>query len=170
VTNRLGAKTLEALTTARNVERVTMTDSAMRLWSDVYTKLSEGSPGLLGSITARAEAQTIRLALVYALLDQSPQIDRVHLEAGLALWAYCDASARYIFGDLVGDPVADTILRALRASGGAGMARSEIIGLFGRNLPISKIEPALVRLLVEGKARRDSHKTRGRPAEVWYAV
>jgi hypothetical protein len=35
-------------------------------------------------------------------------------EAALTLWRYCDASARYIFGDLVGDPVADTILRALR--------------------------------------------------------
>ena len=85
VTNRLGAKTLEALTTARNVERVTMTDSAMRLWSDVYTKLSEGSPGLLGSITARAEAQTIRLALVYALLDQSRQpTGPAVLEVGIA--------------------------------------------------------------------------------------
>ena len=80
-------------------------------------------PGLLGAITDRAEAQTIRLALVYALLDQAPQIDVVHIEAALALWHFCEASARYIFGDLVGDPIADTILRALRAAGAAGLSR-----------------------------------------------
>ena len=36
--------------------------------------------GLLGAITARAEAQTIRLALVYALLDRAAQIDVIHLD------------------------------------------------------------------------------------------
>jgi hypothetical protein len=33
----------------------------------------ERLPGLLGAITARAEAQTVRLALTYALLDSKDQ-------------------------------------------------------------------------------------------------
>ena len=33
-----------------------------------YESLSQG-PGLLGAILGRAEAQTVRLALIYALLD-----------------------------------------------------------------------------------------------------
>ena len=56
----------------------------------------------------------MRLALIYALLDQAEAIDVVHLEAGLAVWQYCEASARYIFGDLLGDPAADLILQTLR--------------------------------------------------------
>jgi hypothetical protein len=76
-------------------------------------------PGLLGAITGRAEAQTVRLALLYALLDQAPTIAQIHLEAALALWTFCEASARYVFGDLLGDPIADTILRALRIAGSA---------------------------------------------------
>ena len=66
ITDLLGARSLEALTFARGVERVTMTEAAARYWVDIYTELAKDTPGLLGAITARAEAQTIRLALVYA--------------------------------------------------------------------------------------------------------
>ena len=81
---------------------------------------------MLGAITARAEAQTLRLALIYALLDGADEIDRVHIEAGLAVWDYCKASARFIFGDLTGDTTADAILRALRSAGATGMTRTEM--------------------------------------------
>ena len=91
-----------------------MNDSARQLWCEIYSGLSTGQPGLLGAITARAEAQTLRLALIYALLDGAREIDRVHIQAALAMWTYCAASARFIFGDLLGNTTADAILRALR--------------------------------------------------------
>jgi hypothetical protein len=169
----LGARTLEALITARTIDRITMTEAAAHYWADVYTRLAQGTPGLLGAITDRAEAQTIRLALVYALLDQAPQIDVKHIEAALALWRYCEASARHIFGDIIGDPAADTILRALRGAGTDGLSRTDLINLFGRNLPANKIDAALVALLSAGKVRRGSIKKptgAGRPREMWFAV
>jgi hypothetical protein len=43
---------------------VTMTDAAKTMWAAVYGALSAGQPGLLGAVTARAEAQAIRLALI----------------------------------------------------------------------------------------------------------
>lgn len=171
ITGVLGAQTLEALTAAREFGRVTMTKAAARHWVDVYAALSEGAPGLLGAITDRAEAQTIRLALVYALLDQAQQIDITHIEAALALWWYCAASARYIFGDIIGDPNADTILRALRNAGAAGLSRTDLFNLFGRNLMANKIDAALLVLLSAGKVRRGGvKKTGGRPVETWFAV
>jgi hypothetical protein len=173
ITDRLGAQTLEALTAARSVERLTMTPAADRHWQDIYPELSEGLPGLLGAITDRAEAQTIRLALVYALLDQAQQIDVVHIDAALALWNFCAASARYIFGDLIGNPVADTMLRALRSGGADGLSRTDLINLFGRNLSVNQIDAALVALLGAGKVRRGSIKRTsgsGRPREMWFAV
>jgi hypothetical protein len=171
VTGRLGAQTLEALTAARAIDRVTMTKAAARHWVDVYTALAHGAPGLLGAITDRAEAQTTRLALVYALLDQAPQIDVKHIEAALALWRYCEASARYVFGDTVGDPNADSILRALRNAGAAGLSRTELFNLFNRNLTANKIDAALLTLLGTGKVRRGGiKKTGGRPVEMWFAV
>jgi hypothetical protein len=93
IVERLGARTKEALAAAQSIVRVTLTDAATQHWTGMYKALSASAPGLLGEITNRAEAQTIRLALVYALLDQSAQIDIVHLDAGLAVWRFCEASA-----------------------------------------------------------------------------
>ncbi|HEX2243241.1 MAG TPA: DUF3987 domain-containing protein, partial [Gammaproteobacteria bacterium] len=114
----------EAIGYARAIEEVTMDDQARTIWHAVYPELSEGLPGLLGAVTSRAEVQVIRLALLYALLDQSSVIQPTHLKAGLAVWEYAEASARYIFGSAVGDPVADDILRALRANPN-GLSRTE---------------------------------------------
>jgi hypothetical protein len=171
VVNKLGAQTAGALTAARAIDRVTMTKAAAHHWIEVYTALAKGAPGLLGAITDRGEAQTTRLALVYALIDKAPQIDTVHIEAALAVWRYCEASARTIFGDIIGDPYADTILRALRAAGAAGLSRTDLINLFGRHLAANKIDAALVALLSAGKVRRGGmKKTGGRPVEMWFAV
>jgi hypothetical protein len=173
ITGQLGAQTLEALIAARSVERLTMTPAANQHWNDIYPTLSEGLPGLLGTITDRAEAQTTRLALVYALLDRAPQIDVVHIEAARAVWNFCVASARHIFGDLVGDPNADSILRALRSAGTNGLSRTDLSGLFGRHLAVNKIDAALIMLLSAGKVRRGNIKKStgaGRPREMWFAT
>ena len=172
VTGALSTRTREALTAARAVGRMRMDPDTMRLWEEVYPRLSEGLPGLLGAITGRAEAQTVRLALLYALLDQAPQISQIHLEAALALWNYCEASARYVFRDLLGDPVADMILRALKMSGAAGMTRTAIRDLFARNESSDRIVAALGRLYSAGKVRFDRHKASRGPfeTEVWFAL
>ena len=66
-----------------------------------------------------------------------------HLLAALAVWDYCEASARFIFGDALGDPVADEILRALRQAGEEGMTRTAIReNLFQRNMPARRIQRA----------------------------
>jgi hypothetical protein len=122
--------------------RITMTDTARRLWKEKYKELSEGSAGLVGAVTGRAEAQTLRLAMLYAILDAKTEIDHPHLTAALALWRYCDASAVYIFGDRIGDDVADAILNALRVRRD-GMTRTEISALFARNVSSARIGEAL---------------------------
>src|SRR5207245_7022236 len=109
--------TKQAVESARKLICVTMTEAAAKAWEAAYLELSADRPGLLGSVIARAEAQVIRLALVYALLDCTHRIDVVHLEAAMAVWAYYEESATRIFGDSLGDPVADEILIALPRSG-----------------------------------------------------
>lgn len=167
----LGRQTKEAIEAARTIGRVTMKPEAAEFWEQIYPALSTDQPGLLGAITARAEAQTIRLALIYALLDRSPQIERVHLDAATAVWTFCESSARYIFGDLIGDSLADEILRVLRQAGSNGMSRSDLYRLFALGHPAVKIGVALIRLLSAGKVRRDVHNTPHRPLqEIWFAI
>ncbi len=164
----LAAKVEAAYRKIWNVERMQMDAEARQLWQQVYPKLSEGQPGLVGAVTNRAEAQTIRLALIYALLDGSREIKAVHLQAALALWQYCADSVRHIFGDSVGDPVADDILRALRGSD--GLTRTAISDLFGRNQSASKIGAALAMLVALGKVEYLQQRgEKGRPRELWRA-
>jgi hypothetical protein len=159
----------EAVDFAKNAGRVTMTKAAAEAWTLVYPELSAEKPGLLGAVIARAEAQTIRLAQLYALFDRKHAIDVVHLEAAIAVWTYCEASAIRIFGDSLGDPVADEILRALLRTKN-GMSRTEIRDLFARHGRADQIAAALAALLTFGKARFEERHTSGRPVEMWFAV
>ena len=154
---------------AKTRQAVSMTTGARKVWESVYPKLSEGRDGLLGSATARAEAQCLRLALLYALLDEQPEIDVAHVLAGIAVWEYCDATARFVFGDAIGDRVADDIRRDLLRSWDTGMSRTDIRNLFNRHESGERIEQALDLLDKRGQVRRERRNTGGRPEDIWYA-
>jgi hypothetical protein len=166
----LGEQLRTAVERAKLTGRMTMTDAAKTLWTSVYSSLSAAQSGLLGAVTSRAESQVIRLAQIYTLLDGANDIDRPHLTAALALWEYCEASAAYIFGSSLGDPVADEIERALQHAGAEGMTRTAIRDLFGRNRSGDRIGAALYLLRMKGRARMEAATGRGgRPAETWFA-
>ena len=105
------------------------------------------------------------LALLYALLDQAQQIELPHLEAALALWEYAAASARWVFGDSLGDPLADEIYRALLEEPD-GLTRSQLRDLFSRNRRSKDIGQALDRLAAAGRVHAERLQHRGRPAEL----
>src|SRR5262249_41645544 len=160
----------EAVSGARRVGRIERDDAARALWHEIYRDLSEGRPGLLGAMTARAEAQVMRLACLYALLDRSDLVRVEHLRAALAFWRYVEASARFVFGAALGDPVADEILAALRASAD-GLTRTEIHTLLGRNKTAHELGRSLATLLEHGLVRRESAPSGGgRPVERWRAL
>ena len=123
---RLASRLAKAAGFARGLQSIRMTEQARQTWVEVYSILSEGHPGLLGTVTARAEAQCLRLALIFALMDEAPTIDRPHLLAARAVWERAEASARYIFGAALGDPIADEILRGLKVAGASGLTRTDI--------------------------------------------
>lgn len=157
---------------ARTVETMRRNDEARAIWRDVYPELSEGKPGLLGAVTSRSESQTMRIACIFALLDCSSEVGAVHLRAALAVWAYCEDSARFIFGDSLGDPIADEILRELRAHS-EGLTRTAIRELFTRNKSTAEIERALSVLQESGLARMHREREREenkKPTERWFAL
>jgi len=159
----------EAVRFARDVRRIARDDEAGRIWHGIYDELSGARPGLLGAVIGRAEAQVLRLACIYALLDLMAIIMPEHLKAALAVWEYAEASARFIFGDALGDPTADGILSVLRQSE-AGMTRTEIRDFFKRNKSGHEIARALATLQEQGLAEFRSEETDGRPAERWVAI
>jgi hypothetical protein len=167
--SELAARTKDAICSARGIGQVGFSPAAREEWASVYPDLSRARPGLFGAVTARGEAQAIHLALTYSLLGKSAAIEIEHLRAALALWRYSEDSARYIFGDRVGDPTADEILQLLRNTRG-WVTRNEIMDHFKRNKSSAEIGRALAVLQSLGLVQCGTIETDGRPAEAWSAV
>jgi hypothetical protein len=171
VVAELGVKVRSALENARKVGRLTRTPEADKRWSDWYMNLPEDVYGVFGAVTARAEAQVLRLSVAYALLDGSRTIGVPHLEAALAFWRCCEASARYLFESRTGDRVADKILEALLRAKGKGLDRKQQYSLFSRHMTAARLDEATERLMSLGLARQDTdNQTGGRPRTVLIAT
>jgi hypothetical protein len=65
-------------------------------WDNTYRELTRELSGVYGAITSRAEAQVLRLSMIYALADKSVEISIDHLKAALAVWNYARDSVRYL--------------------------------------------------------------------------
>jgi hypothetical protein len=76
---------------AQTVGEVRLGDDGRELWHHAYRQLARPVDGIIGQITARAEAHVIRLALIYTIADGRPQIGAQHLTAALALHDYAPA-------------------------------------------------------------------------------
>lgn len=142
------------------------TEAAKGVWTKFYEDEALEKPGLLGAVTARAEAQTLRLALIYALLDQSKFFEEKHIRAAVAAWEYCSQSARCIFGDVTGNSTADKIMDKLRDSVD-GLTRAQINDLFGGHKAKEDLESALKYLENLRMVTLEKQLTAGRSRETW---
>ena len=137
-----------------------MTKQAREQWEQVYPELSKEHTGLAGSVINRAEAQTLRLALIYALLDGQGHIDENHLHAALAMWKYAQDSALYIFGDRAADPLEEKILAALKEG---PLTATELSARLNRHVPKERLQPLLQQLEAQQRITISKHKNGGRP-------
>ncbi len=157
----------KVLPVARACGELVLSMSARDLWAHSYHDLSADRPGMAGALLGRAEAQVMRLSGLYAVLDGQSTIDLVHLNAALALWQHAEASTRLIFGDSLGDPVADTMLKAIRANG--ERTDSDLSALFKGHRTAAELERAKGVLIQAGLAHCATIETEGRPRIVWRA-
>jgi hypothetical protein len=107
----------------------------------------------------------IRLADLYAVLDGTALIDAVNFKATMASWDYAEVSTKMIFGDSLGDAVADIILRELTIVGELG--DTEISKLFHRNASAARLSQAKSVLLSAGLIVRTRAETPGRHRTIW---
>jgi hypothetical protein len=102
------------------------------------------------------------------LLDSTNVVDVPHLNAAIALWNYAERSTRWIFGEALGDPTADTILRALKDCSPEAMDKEAFHALFQRHLKAAELDRALTVLeqadLIE---RVPADQSAGRPRQAW---
>ena len=137
------ARLQQAITVARTRGRLERDAAARERWDTIYRALAKEKPGELGQLLCRGEAQVMRLALIYALLDEAPAIQTAHLDAALAFWNYCEASTLFIFAEHLQSPKAGRIWEAL-AQGPLTM--TQIHKLFGNNASKGEVDAALAEL------------------------
>jgi hypothetical protein len=140
----------EAISFAKAVGEMSRDAQAEELWGEIYSGLSDGKPGLVGAITSRAEAQVLRLSMIYALMDRSDVIQVEHLRAALALWTGCEKSVDTIFADYTGDRNVDLVAKPLRVF--RKMTRTQIHQLLGRNASKNEVDRVINVLCNTGKA------------------
>jgi Bifunctional DNA primase/polymerase, N-terminal/Primase C terminal 1 (PriCT-1) len=165
----LADRVREALKIARSRTVITRTALADVRWGEVYQQLPEPL-GLFGAVTARADAQLLRLSLVFALLDHAEQIDVAHIDAGVAVWRYAEASAAHVFGGTLGHDHADRLLEELRAVYPVGLTREEQHALFGRHVTAAALGTTRDLLVGRDLAVERVEPTPGRHPQVLYAV
>jgi len=163
----------EVLQFASTANKIDRNAEARAHWHGIYSRLSGDRFGMLGAMTARAEAQVMRLSVLYALLDQSPVVKIEHLKAALAVWDYCQRSAEYVFGNSLGNRVADTLLAELRQVNDVGLTRTQMLhDVFHKNKSAGEIADALRLLHDNGLAHRkdDLDPETGRGVERWFST
>lgn len=157
------------LAEAKRIERMVFTPAGAKVWENAYHgELSTDYPGRVGDVVSRAEAQALRLSMIYALLDESPEISDNHVRAALSVWQFSLKSALYVFGDHHGS-LADKIRTLLVEAGSAGLTRTQINNSLGRNYPVREIVAALGALRQAGQATLETTQRPGpgRPLETW---
>jgi hypothetical protein len=166
---RLGLKLRDRLRAAHAIRRMTWSDAARRRWEQLYRRMADDTPtGLLGAVTARAEPQVLRLAVTYAALDGSHEVDLEHVEAAWAVWQYCRASAEYIFRDGNEQAIERKLRTALESAGEEGLSMEEQHRALGNNISAPELEAARRRLESRGviETRKEDKTGPGRKRHV----
>lgn len=121
------------------------------------------------TLQGRDRPQMRRMAVIYAVADCSDVIEVQHLRAAQAFWDYCFDSAMYIFGNRIGDPMADKLYRAL-IEYAPGLTTTEINKkVFGGNKSKAQITRALDILMDRGIITRIQIK-QGRKTVALYQI
>ena len=152
-----------AIAKAQTFGDMKRSEAAKALWRHLYVEHLNPDHAVL----SRAAAITLRLSMLYALLDETDIIEEVHLRAAYAVWRFAESSVHSIFGHDEDHGFEDKVYMAV--CGQPGMGRKAIYDHFKRNIPMPKIGDALLRLQAKGKlsASKDT-ATGGRPAERWH--
>lgn len=101
---------------SRRVGEVKRTPEAGEYWHHLYiNELSTGdAQGVWGQVTDRAEAQVVRLSLLFAIMDLSRRIELKHIKAAKAVWDYSFKSAQWVFSDSPYSANGKRLLESLR--------------------------------------------------------
>lgn len=155
---------LSILSYAKNITEMHFSQEAKQLWGVVYEKLSMAHSGLVGSVINRAEVQVKRLSMLYAILDKTDLIEKNHLEAALAFWDYCEASAKFIFSERQSNRYERVILNSLQHG---PRDQTALHKAFNGKAKGELLNRALKALVAQGRVCSEKFRTGGKPKTIY---
>ena len=171
ILNRYGRDLAVKVRRARVIGEMHRTKAADDLWIELYQAMADDDPGgVVGAAIARAEAQNVRLAVTFAVLDGSRVVGVEHVKAAFAYWTYCRLSAGYIFAAENDDDRLGRLLAALRQAGEAGLTGTQQADLFARNLRPGALRQMRDILFRSGQAVTVKKELGGRPGIITRAL
>jgi hypothetical protein len=160
-----------AVDTARRINYVKWSPAAEDRWVEVYPGLAVPSDAtsVVRALVERGAPYVHRLAMLYAVLDGTGEVQLSHLDAALALWRYAEGTWRLVYADSTPlTPLATRLLKAIEAAGAAGSSRTSLREAAGSNdIPAGLITQELNGLAAAGLVHREQVRTPGRSKEVW---
>ncbi|MEX3616483.1 phage NrS-1 polymerase family protein [Paenibacillus glucanolyticus] len=126
--------------------------AAAELWERIYEPIQKDANGVIGAATSRVIPYLMRIACIYALLDQSHLVRVEHLRAALAVWQYCYKSVVFIFGEqnIQDDPIIHKILEGLKNNEN-GLSSTDIYkDIFRNNVRSKDIKEAIKKMSDNG--------------------
>ncbi len=170
--NRFAGRLRVATESAQKSRTIAFSENAREVWDQIYRAEPERG-GLVGALTARANAQKLRIAVTYAILDEAGAIEPEHVLAAEACWRYSVATVEHIFGTLRGDSVQDRLLDKLRTVYPRGLSGAEQDELNAKNLAAGRLKGARQALEQAGLVRTEAQpagEKGGRPSIISYAI
>lgn len=90
---------------SKNSLEIHLSQAARQYWSEAYLNLDRPMDSdFLNEILERRAPYTIRMAMLFAMADQTRVIEVCHLEAALAWIAYTLQTVKYVFADQASNP------------------------------------------------------------------
>lgn len=159
-------KLLDILRFSREASEMSISDGTRKIWAVIYPELSKGQGGIIGDVLGRATNHVIRLSMLHALMDSSATIEPCHVKAALAIWSYCEQSARYIFeSQAAANPVQKKIIDALQAG---PKTATDIYKFFQNHVNSEKIKVAIKVLMEQGRILNGIEKGAGRSTTTYF--
>jgi hypothetical protein len=147
--------------------RIPMTDEAFEALSTIHDQAMVGSTSTL---LARLLEHVWRLTLIYALMDEAPEIDVQHVRAALAFVHYVRSTTTWVFGVDDIDPQAARLLALIVESGPEGLSKTALSAKLSNHLNAKERDLRIDDLVRKGLITVSTPKTAGRPETIYSAV
>lgn len=167
--DRLGRDLRKRIEAASEVKMIATASTARAAWEDIYHEFAMlEHDEQVAEWVARALPYTRRVAALHALMDGASEVGAHHLQSAADLVRYGLASARYVLEASSPHSDTETIARAIREAGSAGIKRSAITHKFGNRYPSSVLRDLLDSVVsLDGYEEVALPSSGGRPPTVY---